>query len=54
MVLAKSNGQPYDQDAPAARLRSAVAEVVQQQIGVDLDSINDSEFSKIASKRLWG
>jgi 5-methyltetrahydropteroyltriglutamate--homocysteine methyltransferase len=46
MVLAKSNGQPYDAEALARRLRSAVAEVVQQQITVGLDSINDGEFSK--------
>ena len=46
MVLAKSNGQPYDAAALARRLRSAVAEVVQQQIAVGLDSINDGEFSK--------
>jgi 5-methyltetrahydropteroyltriglutamate--homocysteine methyltransferase len=46
MVLAKSSGQPYDAVALASRLRSAVAEVVQQQIAVGLDSINDGEFSK--------
>lgn len=46
MVLAKSNGQPYDAAALAERLRTAVAEVVQQQIEVGLDSINDGEFSK--------
>src|SRR4030095_7870508 len=46
MVLAKSNGQPYDAEGLAKRLRSAVAEVVQQQIAVSLDSINDGEFSK--------
>jgi 5-methyltetrahydropteroyltriglutamate--homocysteine methyltransferase len=46
MVLAQSNGQPYDADALARRLRGAVAEVVQQQIAVGLDSINDGEFSK--------
>src|SRR5215813_1581297 len=46
MVLAKSYGQPYDAAALARRLRSAVAEVVQQQITVGLDSINDGEFSK--------
>ena len=46
MVLAKSNGQPYDAAALARRLRSAVAEAVQQQIAVGLDSINDGEFSK--------
>jgi 5-methyltetrahydropteroyltriglutamate--homocysteine methyltransferase len=48
MVLAKSNGQPYDEEALARRLRSAVAEVVQQQIAVGLDSINDGEFSKVS------
>ena len=46
MVVARSNGQPYDATALAGRLRSAVAEVVQQQIAVGLDSINDGEFSK--------
>src|SRR5215475_14296090 len=46
IVLAKSSGQPYDADALARRLRSAVAEVVQQQMAVGLDSINDGEFSK--------
>ncbi|MDH3600901.1 MAG: cobalamin-independent methionine synthase II family protein [Candidatus Tectomicrobia bacterium] len=46
MVVAKSNGQPYDEAALTARLRSAVAEVVQQQVAVGLDSINDGEFSK--------
>ena len=46
MVLAKSNGQHYDAEALARHLRSAVAEVVQQQIAVGLDSINDGEFSK--------
>ena len=46
MVMAKSNGQLYDAAALARRLRSAVAEVVQQQIAVGLDSVNDGEFSK--------
>ncbi|ETX04623.1 cobalamin-independent methionine synthase II family protein [Candidatus Entotheonella palauensis] len=48
MVVAKSNGEPYDETALAARLRSAVAEVVQQQVAVNLDSINDGEFSKVS------
>ncbi len=46
MVVAKSNRQPYDAAALTGRLRSAVAEVVQQQLAVGLDSINDGEFSK--------
>jgi 5-methyltetrahydropteroyltriglutamate--homocysteine methyltransferase len=48
MVLAKSNGAPYDAAALAVRLRSAVADVVKQQIAVNLDSINDGEFSKVS------
>jgi 5-methyltetrahydropteroyltriglutamate--homocysteine methyltransferase len=48
MVIAKSDGNPYDEEALAQRLKSAVAEVVRQQIGVDLDSINDGEFSKVS------
>ena len=46
MVIAKSGGQPHDEAALAGRLRSAVAEVVQQQVAVGLDSVNDGEFSK--------
>jgi 5-methyltetrahydropteroyltriglutamate--homocysteine methyltransferase len=48
MVLAKSNGAPYDAAALAVRLRSAVADVVKQQIAVNLDSINDGEFRKVS------
>lgn len=46
MVVAKSNGEPYDEAVFAERLRRAVAEAVQQQVAVGLDSINDGEFSK--------
>src|SRR5262249_54963057 len=46
MVTAKSSGQPYDEAALARRLRSAVAEVVRQQLESGLDSINDGELSK--------
>ena len=48
MVLAQSNGEPYDEVALADRLKSAVAEVVMQQIAVDLDIVNDGEFSKVS------
>ena len=59
MVLAKANGETYDEDALSNRLKSAVAEVVQRQIAVGLDSINDGEFSKVsftsyARERLGG
>lgn len=48
MVLARSSGQPVDERALSRRLRSAVAEVVRQQVEVGLDSINDGEFSKVS------
>ena len=59
MVTAKSSGQPYDAEALARRLRSAVAEVVQQQREAGLDSINDGElgktnFTNYARERLSG
>jgi 5-methyltetrahydropteroyltriglutamate--homocysteine methyltransferase len=46
MVLAKARGEPYDEAALTARLRSALAEVVGRQIDCGLDIINDGELSK--------
>jgi 5-methyltetrahydropteroyltriglutamate--homocysteine methyltransferase len=46
MLITKDEGQPYDQAAFARRVRSAVAEVVQQQIASGIDIINDGEVSK--------
>jgi 5-methyltetrahydropteroyltriglutamate--homocysteine methyltransferase len=46
LLLAKDAGQPYDQTAFARRVRSAVAEVVQQQLASGIDIINDGEESK--------
>jgi 5-methyltetrahydropteroyltriglutamate--homocysteine methyltransferase len=46
MRIAKDEGQPYDQAAFARRVRSTVAEVVQQQIASGIDIINDGEVSK--------
>ena len=59
MLTAKNNGQPYDQEAFARRVRSAVAEVVQKQIDCGIDIINDGElgkpsFSIYARERLSG
>ena len=45
-VLAKARGQAYDQGALEARLREAVAEVVQRQVKCGLDIVNDGELSK--------
>ena len=46
MVLAKSRGEQVDQAALDARLKSAVAEIVQQQVKCGVDCINDGELSK--------
>lgn len=46
MLIAKDEGRPYDQAALARRVRSAVAEVVQQQLASGIDIINDGEESK--------
>jgi 5-methyltetrahydropteroyltriglutamate--homocysteine methyltransferase len=59
MLIAKDEGRPYDRDAFDKRVRSAVAEVVQQQAACGLDIINDGEESKrsfttYARERLGG
>ncbi len=59
MLIAKSNGQPYDRELFSKRLRSAVAEVVKKQIDCGLDVVNDGEFGKpnfssYARERLGG
>jgi 5-methyltetrahydropteroyltriglutamate--homocysteine methyltransferase len=46
MVLAKARGEPFDQVAIDARLRSAVAEIVRRQIECGVDIVNDGELSK--------
>ncbi len=46
MVVARANGSAFDAEALAARLKSAVADVVRQQLECGLDSVNDGELSK--------
>jgi 5-methyltetrahydropteroyltriglutamate--homocysteine methyltransferase len=46
MLDAKARGEPYDKDAFAKRLKTAVAETVQKQAEVGLDVINDGEMHK--------
>jgi 5-methyltetrahydropteroyltriglutamate--homocysteine methyltransferase len=46
MVLAKSRGETIDQAALDAKLKTAVAETVKQQIKSGIDSVNDGELSK--------
>ena len=44
MLVARNEGKPYDREALAKRTRSAVAEVVQKQIGCGVDIVNDGEL----------
>jgi len=46
MMFAKEEGVPVDPAALAARVCSAVAEVVRKQAEAGLDAINDGELSK--------
>jgi 5-methyltetrahydropteroyltriglutamate--homocysteine methyltransferase len=59
MVLAKSAGKAVDEAALAVRVRSAVSDVVQQQLQAGVDVLNDGELSKFnflfyARERLAG
>jgi 5-methyltetrahydropteroyltriglutamate--homocysteine methyltransferase len=46
LMRAKENGQPYDQQELAARVRSSVQEVVHKQIEAGVDIISDGEYGK--------
>jgi 5-methyltetrahydropteroyltriglutamate--homocysteine methyltransferase len=46
MMYAKEEGAPYDAQALAARIASAVAETVQKQARAGVDVVNDGEMSK--------
>jgi 5-methyltetrahydropteroyltriglutamate--homocysteine methyltransferase len=46
MMYAKEEGVPVDPAALAARVRSAVAEVVRKQADAGIDIVNDGEMSK--------
>jgi 5-methyltetrahydropteroyltriglutamate--homocysteine methyltransferase len=59
MVRAKEAGQPYDHEAFAARVRTAVAEVVGKQIAAGVDVVSDGEqgkpgFANYVKDRLTG
>jgi 5-methyltetrahydropteroyltriglutamate--homocysteine methyltransferase len=59
MLVARNEGQPYDQEALASRTGAAVAEVVQKQIECGVDVVNDGElgksnFSRYTRERLSG
>ena len=46
LIQAKERGEPYDREAYAARVRSAVAGIVDRQIRLGLDVIDDGEMGK--------
>src|SRR6202035_888396 len=46
IMYAKEEGIPVDGAALAARIRSAVADVVRKQVEVGIDIVNDGEMSK--------
>ena len=46
MIAEKAAGRPYDEAALVGRLPWALAEVVNKQIGCDIDVVNDGEFEK--------
>jgi len=46
MMYAKEEGVPVDPAALAARIRAAVAEVVNKQTAAGIDIVNDGEMSK--------
>jgi 5-methyltetrahydropteroyltriglutamate--homocysteine methyltransferase len=45
-MTAMEQGKPYDQDAYAGQLRTAVAEIVRKQVECGLDVIDDGEMGK--------
>jgi 5-methyltetrahydropteroyltriglutamate--homocysteine methyltransferase len=46
MMYAKEEGVPVEPKALAARIKEAVAEVVQKQVAAGIDLVNDGEMSK--------
>ena len=59
MLAARNNARPYDAEALARRVRSAVSDAVKKQLDCGLDIINDGElgkpnFSRYARERLSG
>ena len=46
MTTAKISGRPYDQTAWNAQVKTAVLEVVRQQVESGVDIVNDGELSK--------
>jgi len=47
MIQAQGSDQPVDSQVLAARVQSAVAEVVRKQVATGIDVVNDGEFGKL-------
>ena len=59
MIRARESGNPYDHEALAVRVRSAVAEVVRKQVECGIDIVSDGEqgklgFNTYTNQRLGG
>jgi len=59
MIRARERGNPYDHEALAARVRSAVAEAVRKQVECGIDIVSDGEqgklgFNTYTNQRLGG
>jgi 5-methyltetrahydropteroyltriglutamate--homocysteine methyltransferase len=59
MIRARESGNPYDHEALAARVRSAVAEAVGKQVECGIDIVSDGEqgklgFNTYTNQRLGG
>jgi 5-methyltetrahydropteroyltriglutamate--homocysteine methyltransferase len=48
MLAARDTGQPYDHPALAHRARTAIKDVVHEQVAAGIDVVNDGEFPKIS------
>jgi 5-methyltetrahydropteroyltriglutamate--homocysteine methyltransferase len=46
LIQAKGQGEPYDRDAYAVRVRSAVAGIVGKQVQLGIDVVDDGEMGK--------
>ena len=46
MIAARERGEPFDESALAARVRTAVAEIVGQQVAAGVDIVSDGEMGK--------
>src|SRR5919108_1506184 len=46
IMRAKENGQPYDQEELAAKVKGSVREVVQKQVEIGVDIPSDGEYGK--------